>query len=290
MSHHYGIDSVAVIGAGTMGHGIAQVAASVGCRTVLFDIDAGALDRAMVRVRANLEKGVSLGKLTPDQCAETLGNLATTDDLATAVGEADLVVEAVPEVLALKVRILEDVQDIVPERAILATNTSSLSIAAMAAELKEPGRFVGLHFFNPVHIMKLVEVVWGPETADDTRAAAVAFVRRLEKEPVVVKDSPGFASSRLGIVLGLEAMRMVEEGVAAPEDIDAAMELGYRHPMGPLKLTDLVGLDVRLGIAEYLHEALESEAFRPPRILRDMVADGKLGKKSGIGFYDWSEE
>ena len=289
MSHHYGIDNVAVIGAGTMGHGIAQVAASVGCRTVLFDVDGSALDRAMARVRANLEKGVSLGKLTPDQCAETLSNLATTDDLATAVDGVDLVVEAVPEVLSLKARILENVQELAPERTILATNTSSLSISAMAAVLENPGRFVGLHFFNPVHIMKLVEVVWGPETADDTRAAAVAFVRRLEKEPVVVKDSPGFASSRLGIVLGLEAMRMVEEGVAAPEDIDAAMELGYRHPMGPLKLTDLVGLDVRLGIAEYLHGALESEAFRPPQILRDMVADGRLGKKSGRGFYEYSK-
>ena len=154
--------------------------------------------------------------------------------------------------------------------------------------MSDPARFIGLHFFNPVHIMKLVEVVWGPDTSDATRLAAVAFVRRLGKEPVVVKDSPGFASSRLGIVLGMEAIRMVEEGVAAPEDIDRAMELGYRHPMGPLKLTDLVGLDVRLGIAEYLHETLASDAFRPPELLRRMVADGQLGKKSGRGFYDWS--
>ena len=148
---------------------------------------------------------------------------------------------------------------------------------------------MGLHFFNPVHIMKLVEVVWGPDTSEHTRDAAVAFVRRLGKEPVVVKDSPGFASSRLGIVLGMEAIRMVEDGVGSPEDIDKAMELGYRHPMGPLKLTDLVGLDVRLGIADYLCEALGSEAFRPPELLRRMVEEGKLGKKSGQGFYDWSK-
>jgi 3-hydroxybutyryl-CoA dehydrogenase len=146
-----------------------------------------------------------------------------------------------------------------------------------------------MHFFNPVHIMKLVEVVWGPETSDATRDAAVAFAVRLGKEPIVVRDAPGFASSRLGIVLGMEAIRMVEQGVASAEDIDKAMQLGYRHPMGPLKLTDLVGLDIRLGIAEYLHATLASDAFEPPALLRSMVAEGRLGKKSGRGFYDWTE-
>jgi len=179
------------------------------------------------------------------------------------------------------------VQEAAPADAVLASNTSSISIERIAAGLDDPGRFLGLHFFNPVHIMKLVEVVWGPETSDETLELGVAFVRRLGKEPVVVKDAPGFASSRLGIVLGMEAIRMVEEGVATAQDIDKAMELGYRHPMGPLKLTDLVGLDVRLGIAEYLHETLASEAFRPPELLRRMVADGKLGRKSGEGFYEW---
>ena len=180
-----------------------------------------------------------------------------------------------------------EVESSVPDHAILATNTSSLSIARISSSLRSPSRFVGMHFFNPVHIMALVEVVWGPQTSDATLEAVVQFARRLGKEPIVVRDAPGFASSRLGIVLGMEAIRMVEQGVASPEDIDKAMELGYRHPMGPLKLTDLVGLDVRLGIAEYLHEALGSDAFTPPNLLRRMVAEGKLGKKSGEGFYSW---
>jgi 3-hydroxybutyryl-CoA dehydrogenase len=182
------------------------------------------------------------------------------------------------------------VEGAVSEASVIATNTSSLSIAELAAGLRLPRRFLGLHFFNPVHVMALVEVVWGPETGQDELARAVAFVRELGKEPIVVKDSPGFASSRLGVLLGLEAMRMVQEGVAEPDGIDKAMELGYRHPMGPLKLTDLVGLDVRLGIAEYLHAKLGSEAFRPPEILRRMVAEGKLGKKTGQGFYRWDDK
>jgi 3-hydroxybutyryl-CoA dehydrogenase len=208
-------------------------------------------------------------------------------DVREAVEGADLVVEAAPESMELKERIFADVAAGAPAGAILATNTSSLSVGRIAATVTDPGRFVGMHFFNPVHIMKLVEVVWGPATTDATRDAAVAFVVRLGKEPIVVKDAPGFASSRLGIVLGMEAIRMVEQGVASAEDIDKAMELGYRHPMGPLRLTDLVGLDVRLGIAEYLHGTLGSEAFDPPALLRRMVAEGKLGKKSGEGFYQW---
>ncbi|MDH3225057.1 MAG: 3-hydroxyacyl-CoA dehydrogenase family protein, partial [Gemmatimonadota bacterium] len=160
----------------------------------------------------------------------------------------------------------------------------------IATSLPRPERFIGLHFFNPVHIMALVEVVRGADTSDETLSLALAFARAIGKEPVVVRDSPGFASSRLGIALGLEAIRMVEEDVASPQDIDKAMELGYRHPMGPLRLTDLVGLDVRLGIAEYLHETLGSEAFRPPELLRQMVAAGRLGKKSGRGFYDWTAD
>jgi 3-hydroxybutyryl-CoA dehydrogenase len=283
------IGRVAVLGAGTMGHGIAQVCASVGCDVALQDIDDDAVQRGLARIRANLDKGVELGKVGADERDAVLGRVTSTTSIATAVSGADLVVEAAPESLELKQEIFSAVDQAAPEHAILASNTSSLSIERIARSLKDPGRFVGLHFFNPVHIMKLVEVVWGPDTSDATRLAAVAFVRRLGKEPVVVRDAPGFASSRLGIVLGMEAIRMVEEGVAAPEDIDKAMELGYRHPMGPLKLTDLVGLDVRLGIAEYLHQTLGSEAFRPPELLRRMVAEGKLGKKSGHGFYDWSE-
>jgi 3-hydroxybutyryl-CoA dehydrogenase len=283
------ITKVAVLGAGTMGHGIAQVCAAAGCSVALHDIDEEAVAKGAARVRANLDKGVELGKVEAADRDATLTRLSTTTSIPDAVSATDLVVEAAPESLELKAAIFEEVDAAAPDHALLATNTSSLSIEAIARSVADPGRFLGLHFFNPVHILKLVEVVWGPDTADAARIAAVAFVRRLGKEPIVVKDAPGFASSRLGIVLGLEAIRMVEQGVATPEDIDKAMALGYRHPMGPLRLTDLVGLDVRLDIAEYLHGELGSDAFRPPELLRRMVAEGKLGKKSGRGFYDWSE-
>lgn len=281
------IRTVAVLGAGTMGHGIAQVCAAVGCEVRVYDIDQAAVQRGLDRIRGNLDKGVDLGKVDAADRDATLARLSGTTSIAEAAGGADLVVEAAPESLELKASIFAEVDAAAPDHALLATNTSSLSIEAIAGHVSDPGRFLGLHFFNPVHIMKLVEVVWGPETSDATRDAGVAFARRLGKEPVVVKDAPGFASSRLGIVLGMEAIRMVEDGVASAEDIDKAMELGYRHPMGPLKLTDLVGLDVRLGIAGYLHETLGSDAFRPPELLRRMVAEGRLGKKSGRGFYDW---
>jgi len=283
------IAAVAVLGAGTMGHGIAQVCATAGCSVALHDVDEDAVARGAARIRGNLDKGVELGKVDASARDAALARVRTTTSIADAVSGADLVVEAAPESLELKASIFGEVDAAAPAHAILATNTSSLSIEGIARAVGDPSRFLGLHFFNPVHIMKLVEVVWGPDTSDASRLAAVAFVRRLGKEPVVVRDAPGFASSRLGIVLGMEAIRMVEEGVASPEDIDKAMELGYRHPMGPLKLTDLVGLDVRLGIAEYLHGTLGSDAFRPPELLRRMVAEGKLGKKSGRGFYEWSE-
>jgi len=281
------IDTVAVLGGGTMGHGIAQVCAAVGCDVRLYDISDEAVSAGLARIQANLDKGIARGKVTEEERAETLAHVETTTAIPDAVSGADLVIEAAPESIELKEKIFAEVDAAAPDHAILASNTSSLSIGRIAQSVSDPTRFVGMHFFNPVHIMKLVEVVWGPQTSAETRDSAVAFSRRLGKEPIVVKDAPGFASSRLGIVLGMEAIRMVEEGVASPEDIDKAMELGYRHPMGPLKLTDLVGLDVRLGIAEYLHETLRSDAFEPPALLRRMVDEGKLGKKSGRGFYDW---
>ena len=284
------LERVAVLGAGTMGHGIAQVAAQAGCQVVLFDVAAGAAQSGLRRIGETLDKGVRLGKVEPGTRDDTLARLRAADALETALEGAELVVEAAPERMELKQELFRQVEPLVDRATLLATNTSSLSIGALARALDHRGRFLGLHFFNPVHLMSLVEVVWGPETDPEAREAAVTFVRRLGKEPVVVKDSPGFASSRLGVILGLEAMRMVEEGVASPEDIDRAMELGYRHPMGPLRLTDLVGLDVRLGIAEYLHEALGSEAFRPPELLRRMVAEGRTGKKAGRGFDDWNDE
>lgn len=283
------IHTVAVLGAGTMGHGIAQICAAAGCDVRLFDVDADAVSAGAERVRTNLDKGIARGKVTEDERDRTLARISTGTVIADAVGEADLVIEAAPESMELKAKIFAEVDGAAPDHAILASNTSSLSIGEIAGAVSDPSRFVGMHFFNPVHIMKLVEVVWGPETSDATRDAAVAFAVRLGKEPIVVRDAPGFASSRLGIVLGMEAIRMVEQGVASPEDIDKAMQLGYRHPMGPLKLTDLVGLDIRLGIAEYLHDKLASDAFEPPALLRSMVAEGRLGKKSGRGFYDWTE-
>jgi 3-hydroxybutyryl-CoA dehydrogenase len=281
------IGTVAVLGAGTMGHGIAQVCAAAGCAVRLYDVDEDAVRAGVARIEANLDKGIERGKVTAKERAATLANLSTATAIAEAVRDADLVIEAAPESMELKERLFREVDEAVPGHAILATNTSSLSIGRIATAVAVPDRFVGMHFFNPVHIMALVEVVWGPETSKATRDAAVDFARRLGKEPIVVKDAPGFASSRLGIVLGMEAIRMVEQGVASAEDIDKAMELGYRHPMGPLKLTDLVGLDVRLGIAEYLHETIGTDAFEPPDLLRRMVAEGKLGKKSGQGFYTW---
>jgi len=281
---------VAVIGAGTMGRGIAQVAAMAGHETALCDVDAGQLERALAGIRATLDKGVRLGKVADAARDGALARLSGTGELLEAVEGAAVVIEAVPEVMALKKRLFAEVEPAVGDRTVLATNTSSLSIDEMGAGLREPRRFLGLHFFNPVHIMALVEIVRGEHTSLRALNTASWFALGLGKEPIVVTDSPGFASSRLGIVLGLEAIRMVEARVAAPQDIDKAMVLGYRHPMGPLRLTDLVGLDVRLEIARYLHESLGSEAFRPPALLERMVAEGRLGKKSGRGFYDWDDE
>ncbi len=280
---------VAVLGAGTMGHGIAQVAAMAGYRTRLFDVERDALSRALERVAANLDRGVELGKLDAADRMAALERLEVTPDFHEAVAGADLVVEAVPERLDLKREVLGRAAELAPPDALLASNTSSLSIGAIAEAMPDPRQVVGMHFFNPVHIMALVEVVRGPESSEEAVSRAREAAERMGKTPIIVRDSPGFASSRLGVALGLEAIRMVEEDVASPQDIDRAMELGYRHPMGPLRLTDLVGLDVRLEIARYLHRELGGERFRPPSLLERMVADGKLGKKTGEGFYSWPE-
>lgn len=285
------IETVAVIGAGTMGSGIAQVCATAGYDTTLFDTQPGAIDAAMDRIRATLEKGIAKGKVTTGTRDESLQRLRGASELEKAVGQADLVIEAVPEDLNLKTEIFAQLDRAAPSHAVLATNTSSLSVTLIGEAVERPERVVGLHFFNPVHIMRLLEVVRGRDTSQATVDISLDFARHTGKEPIVVTDTPGFASSRLGVVLGLEAMRMLEQGVASAEDIDRAMELGYNHPMGPLRLTDLVGLDVRLGIAEYLAAALGEEGqYQPPDILRRMVEEGKLGKKSGQGFYDWSGE
>jgi len=280
-------DRVTVIGAGTMGHGIAQVAAAAGMYVSLHDVRDELIQKGLDAVKANLDKGVAKGKLTEDERAATLSRLEGAGELEAVAAQSDLIVEAIPESLDLKRELFERLDRVAPAAALLASNTSSLSIDVIAGATSRPERVLGMHFFNPVHLMALVEVVQGARTNPAAVERAVEAGRRMGKDPIVVRDSPGFASSRLGLVLGLEAMRMLESGVASAEDIDKAMTLGYRHPMGPLRLTDLVGLDVRLAIARYLHTELDSEAFRPPAILERLVAEGRVGKKSGRGFYEW---
>jgi len=281
------INKIAVIGAGTMGHGIAQVAAMAEYHVALYDIDQQSVDRGIVAVQANLAKGVEKGKVAPEVMDTTLNRIKGTTDLAAAAHQAHLVIEAIPEKLELKAELFGKLEDLCDEGCIFASNTSSLSIAKIAAATKRPDRVIGMHFFNPVHIMKLLEIVVADGTSEATLAAVKEVGGHLGKDCIVVKDFPGFATSRLGVCLGLEAIRMVEQGVASADDIDKAMTLGYAHPMGPLKLTDLVGLDVRLNIADYLHKELNSEVFKAPELMRQMVKEGKLGKKSGQGFYNW---
>ena len=279
--------TVAVVGAGTMGHGIAQVAAVAGFTVKLTDAYPQALDTARTRIAENLSGAVQRGKLSREDADAAVMRISTSADMRSAVRDASIVVEAVVEDLTRKREVFAAIDAAADADAVLATNTSSLSIAAIAGATARPERLVGMHFFNPVHIMKLVEIVVHDRADLRCVETLTKFARTLGKTPIVVRDSPGFASSRLGVVLGLEAMRMLEEGVASAHDIDTAMELGYGHPMGPLRVSDLVGLDVRLQIAEYLHRELKAPHFKPPEILREKVANGELGKKSGRGFYDW---
>ena len=279
------IQRVVVVGAGTMGHGIAQVAARAGLRVWLCDTTQLAVNTGLDRIAANLEAGVARGKLTTAERTATLTRLHGEPNLQAAAEQADLLIEAVPENAELKRRIFALAAEVAPETAIFATNTSSIPLRTLASALPRPGQLVGLHFFNPVHIQPLLEVVRADVTSPETLERALAFARHIGKDPIVVRDVAGFASSRLGLALGLEAIRMLEEGVADAEAIDQAMVLGYRHPMGPLALTDLIGLDVRLAIAETLAREIDPRRFAPPQLLRDMVAAGKLGKKTGEGFY-----
>ncbi|HEX9729885.1 MAG TPA: 3-hydroxyacyl-CoA dehydrogenase family protein [Gemmatimonadales bacterium] len=281
------MNAIAVIGAGTMGHGIAQVSALAGYATALTDARPEVLAPALERIGANLDGGVERGKLDRAAADAALGRIRLAATIEDAAGDADVVIEAVVEDPEVKHAIFAQLDRVCRPAATLATNTSSLSVGRIARAVTQPGRVVGMHFFNPVHIMKLVEVVTH-DRADPAHVARVlAVARAMGKEPIEVKDAPGFASSRLGVVLGLEAMRMVEQGVAAPQDIDKALELGYGHPMGPLRVSDLVGLDVRLAIAEHLHRELGDPQYAPPAILRAKVAAGDLGKKTGRGFYTW---
>lgn len=280
---------VAVIGAGTMGHGIAYACALAGHATTLSDADAAQLERGMAAIGATFAKAIERGKTTTEARHDALARLRAVPAVADAVRGADIIIEAIPEKLELKRALFAQVEPLVAPGALLATNTSSLSIAAIAAGLANRDRVIGLHFFNPVPVMQLLEIVRGPDTSDASVATARAFGAGLGKTAIVVRDTPGFATSRLGVVLGLEAIRMLEQGVASAEDIDRAMELGYNHPLGPLRLTDLVGLDVRLAIADHLHATLGDATYEAPALLRTLVQQGKLGKKSGQGFYRWEK-
>ncbi len=278
---------VAVIGGGTMGAGIVQQFLAAGSAVTLVEATAEAAAAGRARVASGLAASAARGRLDGDPDTH-LARLSTATDAADIPAGTGLVVEAVPERPELKIAVLTAAEAAVGEEAVLASNTSSLSVTELAAALKHPRRFLGTHFFNPVPASKLVEIVAAPDTDPAVVASVRGWVAALGKTEIVVRDAPGFATSRLGVVLGLEAIRMVEEGVASPTDIDTAMELGYRHPMGPLRLTDLVGLDVRLAIAEYLASEL-GERFSPPELLRRMVAEGRLGKKSGQGFHTWDK-
>lgn len=274
---------VGVIGGGRMGAGIAHAFLMAGSRVAVVERDAAAAQAARDRILAAVTGSVERGAAAP-----------SPDDLIVTVSwdaltGAGLAIEAVPEQTELKAEALGRAESLIAPDAVLASNTSSLSIDGLAARLDRPGAFLGMHFFNPVPASALVEVVTGSQTAPSALTRTTQWVQALGKTPVVVRDSPGFASSRLGVLLGLEAARMVEEGVASPEDIDRAMTLGYKHPVGPLRLTDIVGLDVRLAIAEHLAREL-GPRFEPPELLRRMVADGLLGRKAGRGFYDWTAE
>lgn len=267
-----------------MGTGIAYVLALAGHTVTLVEPDRDRAAAAVRDVDGAARKAAGRGKLDPARAAELAGRITTVPVVADAPPRPSVAIEAVPERTALKHEVLAEVEALEP--ALLGSNTSGLSITELAAPLRWPDRFCGLHFFNPVWSMPLVEIVVGDVTADDTVRAARALVGSFDKESIVVRDTPGFATSRLGIAIGLEAMRMLEEGVAEAVDIDKAMELGYRHPMGPLRLTDLVGLDVRLDIATHLAATL-GPRYTPPAILTRLVEEGRLGKKTGHGFYDW---
>ena len=282
------IRSVAVIGAGTMGAGIAQVCAQAGWKTNLFDAFPEGLERGMKTIDAFWDKGIARGKTTAQQKQQWAANLHPVSEMSEAVGDVDLVIEAVPEIPSLKHQIFADLGKMTKPDCILGTNTSSLSIEAIAQASGRAENVIGMHFFNPVPIMKLLELVKHDSCSEQTVAFAQAAGVAMGKTTILVKDIPGFATSRLGVVLGNEAIRMLADGVASAKDIDTAMVLGYKHPMGPLALSDLVGLDVRRDILLNLKQSFDDDSYTPHPLLEKLVAEGRLGKKSGKGIYDWS--
>jgi len=283
------VQTVAVIGAGTMGRGIAHVAALGGYRTILEDLLPNALRKAEGEIRANLDQAVELGKVSAGDAKAALGRLEYAGSVEEAAREADLVIEAVPEEMESKIEIFTLLDKICRPNTILASNTSSLSITEIASVTYRAKKCLGMHFFNPVHKMKLLEIVRALETDDDALAAAVEVGRRMGKEVVVIKESPGFITSRINAMIGNEAFFMLQEGIASAEDIDKALKLGLNHPMGPFELVDLVGLDTRLHILEYLHRTL-GEKYRPAPLLVQYVKAGRVGRKSGRGVYEYPSE
>lgn len=283
------VRTVTVIGAGTMGSGIAQVCAQSGWETRLFDAFPESLEKGMNNINHFWDKGISKGKTSLEEKEKWSSNLKLYTNLNKAVEDTDLVIEAVPEIMKLKKEIFIKLEKIAPKHAILATNTSSLPISSIANVTTCPERIIGMHFFNPVPIMKLLELVKHDKCSEETIAFARSIGKVMGKETIVVKDVPGFATSRLGVVLGNEAIRMLSEGVASASDIDLAMKLGYKHPMGPLELSDLVGLDVRKDILNSLADAFDDESYRPHQLLNKLVSEGSLGKKTNKGIYNWSD-
>ena len=283
------VRSIAVVGAGVMGRGIAYAAALGGFQTKLHDVSPAALRQAEETIRENLRRGAELGKVTPQAMASALANLQTTEDFQTCVRDADFVIEAVTEDLKVKIPVFKTLDETCPPHTILATNTSAMSPTELGAATSRPAKVVGMHFFNPAHIMKLVEIVRGLETSDETVETAREVARAMGKETVVVNEFPGFATTRISALIGNEAFYMLMEGVATAEDIDRAVKLGLNHPMGPLELADLVGLDTRLHVLEYLHRTL-GEKYRPCPLLSKYVAAGRLGRKTGRGVYEYPKQ
>ncbi len=281
------VNTIAVIGAGTMGRGIAYAAAVAGYRTILEDVAPEVLEKGATYIRQALDEGVARGKVTPEQKGKALDLLVTSQSVEEAARAADLVIEAVPEQMPLKVEIFQTLSRVASKGAILATNTSSLSITEISAVVENPARCIGMHFFNPVPKMKLLEMVTALETSEATIAACREVGQRMGKEVVLVRDSPGFITSRINALIGNEAFNLLHDGIASARDIDTAVKLGLNHPMGPFEMVDLIGLDVRLSILEYLHRTL-GEKFRPSPLLVEYVKAGRLGRKSGRGVYDYS--
>ena len=281
-----GIAKISVLGAGTMGHGIAHAAIAGGYATRIYDVSAAAVETGRAAIESIVKKGVELGKLSAADADAVLGRLVATSSLGDALQDADLVIEASPERIDLKLALFAQIEQLAPARAVIGTNTSALSVTELAGSLKNPARVAGMHFFNPVHKMKLIEIVRALESAAATLEAIEEVSRRMGKETVLVRESPGFITTRVNASIGNEAFYMLMEGVASARDIDKALKLGLNHPMGPFELVDLVGLDTRLSILEYLHRSL-GEKYRPCPMLAQYVKAGRLGRKVGRGVYDY---